>query len=416
MNFGPVGRPGGEKRLNVAVTRARKNVTVVSSIRAADVDLTRVNSAGVLGLHKYLDFAERGYVALDQHAVQGDYESPFEEDVAGAIRSLGYSVLPQIGVSSFRVDLGVIDPAEPGRFILGVECDGATYHSSYTARDRDRLRQEILERKMGWRLHRIWSPDWIQRRSVELDRLQAAIEAARVVARLGADSKVVPSERFVGGEAAPTDVVTREDIITEARIDIVDPAEDSVPSWSEPYEVAVIARPPLYCQFHEPSATGRLAEMALEVIAIEGPVHKAIVATRLARRWNLMRVGSRMVDAMEVVYRALRRSGKIDVEEGAFCVLTGALEREKVRTPVPGHAETFRNIEYISAKEISLGVRCLLREAISFEEEQLLVQLARTLGYDRTGIAIRRRLADIVDKLVRAKQVLREGDRILLAE
>lgn len=107
----------------------------------------------------------------------GEADSPFEEDVAGEIRALGYDVVPQVGCSGFRIDIGVIDPAEPGRFLLGVECDGATYHAAATARDRDRLRQQILE-NLGWRgrMHRIWSPDWVTKREGEIRRLKQALE------------------------------------------------------------------------------------------------------------------------------------------------------------------------------------------------------------------------------------------------
>ena len=122
----------------------------------------------------------RGDEALQLTGPQGmgEADSPFEDDVAGEIRALGYEVVPQVGCSGFRIDIGVVDPAEPGRFLLGVECDGATYHSAATARDRDRLRQQILE-QLGWRIHRIWSPDWVTRREGEIRRLRQAIEDAR---------------------------------------------------------------------------------------------------------------------------------------------------------------------------------------------------------------------------------------------
>lgn len=132
MNFGPLNKPGGERRLNVAVTRAREKVMLVSSIRAADIDLSKTQAPGVLQLYRYLDYAERGEAALElTHPQGGEPESDLESDVAGEIRRLGYDVVHQIGCSGYRIDLGVVDPAEPGRFLLGVECDGATYHSAY---------------------------------------------------------------------------------------------------------------------------------------------------------------------------------------------------------------------------------------------------------------------------------------------
>src|SRR5262249_43088395 len=180
MTFGPLNRNGGERRLNVAVTRAREKVVLVSSITAADIDVGATQAAGVLHLYHYLDYAARGEEALQLTGSQGlgEGDSPFEDDVASEIRALGYTVVPQVGCSGFRIDLGIVDPAEPGRFLLGVECDGATYHSAATARDRDRLRQQILA-QLGWRIHRIWSPDWVTQRAGEIRRLREAIEAAR---------------------------------------------------------------------------------------------------------------------------------------------------------------------------------------------------------------------------------------------
>ena len=109
------------------------------------------------------------------------FDSPFEEAVARFIRESGFHAHSQVGVGGFRIDLGVVDPSRPGEYILGVECDGAAYHSARSARDRDRLRQEVLE-GMGWRLHRIWSTDWFRNPPREADRLSAAIASAKAKA------------------------------------------------------------------------------------------------------------------------------------------------------------------------------------------------------------------------------------------
>jgi hypothetical protein len=150
MRFGPLNQEGGERRLNVAVTRARRGMVVVSSTRAHDLDLSRSSARGVELLRAYLDYAERGTEAL-RGAVSGaggrEFDSPFEREVYEAVRGAGLTVHPQVGCSGFRIDLAVVDPRAPGRYLLGVECGGATYHSSATARDQDRLRQEVLG---GW--------------------------------------------------------------------------------------------------------------------------------------------------------------------------------------------------------------------------------------------------------------------------
>jgi very-short-patch-repair endonuclease len=185
-NFGPLNRQGGERRLNVAVTRAREALTLFTSIRADDIDLSRTQSRGAKLLRAYLDFAERGKVALagaETEDGEHDFDSDFESEVARALTDHGLNVHRQIGCSGFRIDLALVHPAHPGRYVLGVECDGATYHSSATARDRDRLRQDILE-SLGWRICRIWSTDWIRdpRRQIQkvLEAFQNALDASTV--------------------------------------------------------------------------------------------------------------------------------------------------------------------------------------------------------------------------------------------
>lgn len=181
MRFGPLNRLGGERRLNVAVTRARHHMTVVSSMRAQEIDLSRTGAVGARLLRAYLDYAERGIEAL-RGTITGVndrcFDSPFEQDVYEELTRRGLTMHTQIGCSGFRVDLAVVDPQEPGRYLLGLECDGATYHSSATARDRDRLRQDVLE-GLGWRICRVWSTDWLKDREGQVRRVLEALEKSR---------------------------------------------------------------------------------------------------------------------------------------------------------------------------------------------------------------------------------------------
>lgn len=162
MNFGPLTRAGGERRLNVAITRARQEMVVFSTIRADQINLSRTKANGVRDLKHFLDFAERGPVALAAAAsisAHAPAESEFERLVADRLRMEGFEVHHQIGCSGYRIDLAIVDPMAPGKYLVGIECDGATYHRAQTARDRDKLRQAVLE-DLGWKLHRIWSMDW----------------------------------------------------------------------------------------------------------------------------------------------------------------------------------------------------------------------------------------------------------------
>ncbi len=173
MNFGPINQDGGERRLNVLITRARYMIKIFSGIRAVDFNMEKSKSKGVQLLQWYLDFAERGEAALKQTTTQGEednFDSPFEEAVCRALREKGYDVKTQVGCSGYKIDLAIRDKNNPEKFILGVECDGSAYHSCATARDRDRLRQEVLER-LGWKIYRIWSTDWFKNPQKQLDKL-----------------------------------------------------------------------------------------------------------------------------------------------------------------------------------------------------------------------------------------------------
>jgi len=180
MRFGPINRTGGERRLNVAVTRARRGMTVVASMTAHDVDLSRTEADGARLLRAFLDYAERGPVALASAITEANSrgaDSPFEREVGDELARRGLTVHRQVGCGGYLIDLAVTEPTG-GRYLLGVECDGATYHSAATARDRDRLRQAVLE-GLGWRLVRVWSTDWVRDRAGQVNRVLAALEAAR---------------------------------------------------------------------------------------------------------------------------------------------------------------------------------------------------------------------------------------------
>jgi very-short-patch-repair endonuclease len=175
--FGPLLTEGGERRLNVAVTRARDRLTLVSSFSHLDMDPNRSMAKGVQLLRLYLEYAASQGRVLSGGNASATPLNPFEADVFEALKAKGIPLIPQWGASGYRIDFAAQHPKQPGRLVLAIECDGASYHSAPTARDRDRLRQQQLE-ALGWRFHRIWSTDWFLRRQQEIDRAVAAYQAA----------------------------------------------------------------------------------------------------------------------------------------------------------------------------------------------------------------------------------------------
>ncbi len=157
-NFGPLNHDGGERRLNVLMTRAREKCVIFSNFKSDQLAIEGVSSRGLYVLKQFLHYAEKGNFPTTTD-IGADFESPFEEAVYSYLKENGYSIVPQVGCAGFRIDLAIIHPQSPGEYIVGIECDGAQYHSSSVARDRDRLRQQVLE-NLGWKIIRVWSTDW----------------------------------------------------------------------------------------------------------------------------------------------------------------------------------------------------------------------------------------------------------------
>lgn len=177
QRFGPINRDDGWRRLNVLFTRAKEQMAVFSSMDSSFITPTPSSSKGVVALRDFLKYCETGIVPEAAGESGRGPDSPFEEDVASVVRQYGLSATYQVGVAGFFIDIGVTHPDMPGQYLLGIECDGATYHSAQSVRDRDKIRQGVLE-NLGWKIHRIWSTDWFKDGEKERDRLRAVLEHA----------------------------------------------------------------------------------------------------------------------------------------------------------------------------------------------------------------------------------------------
>ncbi len=169
QRFGPINSNVGHRRLNVLFTRAKEQTLLISSLQSTDIHPSNGANLGVHILKEYLEFSQSG--RLEQGTLSGrSYDSPFEMEIAELLQQRGYRVECQVGIAGYFIDLAVRHPQNHDHFMLGIECDGATYHSAKSARDRDRLRQEMLE-NLGWQIYRIWSTDWFGNREVQIQKL-----------------------------------------------------------------------------------------------------------------------------------------------------------------------------------------------------------------------------------------------------
>ncbi|SDW74070.1 DUF3320 domain-containing protein [Paracoccus sanguinis] len=345
MNFGPLNGKGGQRRLNVAITRATSEVMIFASFDPSMIDLTRTSAEAMRDLKHYLEFAQRGPAAL-MGAVRNmggtaGYDSDFEMAVAEALRARGWTVRTQVGASKFRIDLGVVHPDAPGSFLAGVECDGATYHASPSARDRDRVRH-IIRETLGWRLARVWSTDWFNDRETVLERLDARLRelldedrarAAREDAERAAEemrrtevaaAAVLPDSVPAGSHdqsaliepsASADEVPTPPPEMPLAGDDgqPVDPSVITPPTSLEPLErieplaagrLAAASRDP--AQFHNPSYRTILTAMAAEIISQEGPVTFKRLSDLIAREHGFKRTGKAI---SSTVWTAIKHLG-----------------------------------------------------------------------------------------------------------
>jgi very-short-patch-repair endonuclease len=291
LNFGPLNLEGGHRRLNVAVTRARQGVVVFSTLMPEQIDLSKVRAAGVRDLRNYLEFAIRGPRALVEQIVPTGMEpdSPFEVQVITALRDKGWTVHPQVGVSGYRIDIGVVDPRAPGRYLLGVECDGRTYHSGATARDRDRLRHHILE-GLGWELYRIWSTDWWLNPEGPMTKLLSRLE----------DLATQAPESLDEPELVEIQVIEKPDL---GRAELTDWVRQStmpgvmLENLLPQYEVTQLSLHSSEKFYDKASRTILLAQL-LEVVNSEGPIAEIEVFKRVRTAWGLSKTGSRVHDLL----------------------------------------------------------------------------------------------------------------------
>ena len=375
MNFGPLNKDGGYRRLNVAVTRARELVEVVSSVRAADFSLSDTASRGARLLRDYIRYAETNAGSFKLEASdERDYVSPLEATIGAAIEQLGYEVVPQVGAGSYRVDLGVRDPNASDRYVLAVITDGLSYSSTPTTRDRDRLRETVLK-NLGWKVHRIWSLDWVRNRDAELTRLREALEAEDSDEEGGIDQDVEPvaarAQRARGGR-------TKRCLRLEA------------PPWVTEYSRVELPKQRADYEFHVSINRDKQRDLVVRLVEGEAPIHVDYVVRRLAGAWGLKRTSDRIRKAaMQAIRMAARRP---DVELRGKFIWRAGQELEMVRSPRWSDERTWRGISEIPPEEIDLAIRKLVEASGGAIGEHLIPDLGRVLGYFRVGGQIRKTL------------------------
>lgn len=391
MNFGPLSREGGYRRLNVAITRAKHNVKLVGSIVPTDIDLDKVSSEGVKMLRSYIEFAQQGIVALEKELTFNydlDFDSPFEEAVYDFLQSKGYNVVTQVGCSGFRIDMAIKHPTQSGKFAIGIECDGAAYHSSRTARERDRLRQSVLE-DMGWTIYRIWSTDWIKDPKKEKEKLVNAIDKVLDLAVI---------------ELEDNDVFNGRDSNADSIIPVVEIEEKiEYPEIEDKgYGFDIYERVPL--KLIDASGSRREpSEVILEIVSKEQPIHFDDLCRRVAPLYGRQKATSVVQGEVGYFLLLCQMEGKIAEDWDNF-VKEKDFNNIKVRIPNPDD-DYLRPITHICDEELALAMKTIAQHSFGITPGDLFIVTAREFGVKRVGDNIISLLRRVYQHMLKSREV-----------
>lgn len=397
MNFGPVSSEGGERRLNVLISRAKSRCEVFSSITDEDIDLERGRGKGTAALKLFMHYARTGRLNLISER-DAQKEGVLEQEVAAALRARGYDLHTNVGIAGFFVDIAIADPEKPGRYVLGIECDGESYAGAKSARDRDRLREQALRDK-GWKIHRVWSSEWFRRPDAELEALIAVIEAAK------ADPELLEAEAFSRRRAVPVDFQTteHEDFVEVGLVESETPP-------AEAYVEANFRVPSQQFELHLVPA-GIMAGLVQQVVEIEGPIHRSEVVARIRTLWGLQRAGGRIQNAVDFGINHAVREGMVG-REGDFLVWPGREPKVRDRSEVA--SITLRRPEFLPPREIDAAIKALVRENLGASLDEVALHVSRRLGYRTTSAQLRAGLVARAEALVASGALALRGGTLIL--
>ena len=392
-SFGPINKEGGERRLNVLFSRSKSKCVVFSNFKGDQIDLSRTDSEGVRVLKSYLIFAERGQIEIPT-PTGGSADSIFEEQVARVLMENGIDVELQVGSAGFKIDICVKHPTDKGKYVLAIECDGASYHSSKIARDRDKSRQIILE-SLGWKFYRIWSTDWFLNTERESRELVTYVKSV------------------LNGSHTPKNSIIKNTPSIEISSELV--SNESIDNHIPYTKYDTIHN--LYFDLHE---YYELDKLITEIIKTEQPIHKDVILSRVLEVTNTKKAGRRIQEYFNLkLNRTLNPTNEIKIyEDDGFYFIDS-----KYNTPsVEGIIRTDRNnlsrrdfnFEYVSSYEIRCVILSLIQSSYGIGSEDLINEIPKVFGFKR----VTEKFKDIVNmnlsKLIEIGTVKKENEVLKL--
>lgn len=388
MNFGPLNRDGGERRLNVAITRARTEILVFSSLMPDQIDLSKTRSHGVQLLRDFLQFARLGPSVLADVCsggpAAGDF--PLEEEIATRLRALGWVADRSIGCGGYRIDIGVVDPDEPGRYLLGIQTDGPMFTCPLTARDRFRLQDEVLL-GLGWNLHRVWSSDWWDNPNREIERIEAAIKEVIMKQSL---------QPHPLGEEEDECFFIEEEMVDDGGDGHADDLDDQIQPYIRYSPTGLIGSKE---EFSRDGADADIITVLSAIVKTEGPVLKEYAMKKVINHWGMRRLGPAISERIESFFG----QAGIQVRDEGYGVFLWDRDQDPLAYPSFRVSRLFdpepRRIEEIAPQEIGNAVRYLQQQNPGISDQELVRGVVRVFGLSRTGSAGERVIRGVMGEI-----------------
>jgi len=388
-NFGPLNRNEGYKRLNVAITRSRFKTIVVSSILPENLDGDKINSeSGVKYLKNYLDYAKNKHLVGFTSTPEDLYfDSSFEEAVYDSLAKEGFNVSTQIGCSGYRIDLAIKHPENQGKYILGIECDGSQYHSSRYARDRDKIRQNILE-GLGWNIHRIWSDDWLNNRSYEIEKIKTKVHELE-------QEKECEQPEIAEQTFSKIEQIKRFDSMDDCKLPTYPKYEFAKPdtygiSLDFDYYGLVTG---------EEFVIKEIKKRIMNILRIESPVEKEFLYKRILNSLGVEKKGRHHKNLFLEVLEKLEDKNLIYIKQETI-----SFAPIKTYYPFRMSNEKERPFVLIPKEELAKLIIDILKNEFSISVKDLAATVAKiTHNNRRVGKKMERKMLDVIQYLIRDK-------------
>ncbi len=380
-NFGPINKEGGYKRLNVAVTRSRYKTIVISSLDPIELDDTKLNSDGPKYLKAYLRYAkDKNFELFTEVTEHLEFDSSFEESVYDALKKEGFEVVSQVGCSGYRIDLAIKHPENKGDYVLGVECDGAQYHSSRFARDRDKVRQQVLE-GLGWNIYRIWSDDWLKNREYEIELIKDKVKS---LSQEKTVLKTTQPEKFEEVES------------------VKDFEEKTLKDTYNEYEIAQLSIERVDDFFDVYNYI--IKERMVRILETESPVERTYLYKRVIASFGIQKLGKRIEERCDYLVRELCRETIIFMNKETI-----AIDQIQDIYDVRVSTESQRPFVLIPKEELAGAIYDILKNTFSMTRDTLVADVAKEIFHNhRMGDKIKAKVDEALKHLLEKNLIVEE--------